>query len=92
MRETDNDALMLAAEILLDDGDFPRVSVPRSCISHWNGIESNVDFANILALIGGGLIDIAGRWTEDGRDRLVILANAIADGQDSVNDNNRDEP
>lgn len=82
-----NEALMLAAEILLDDGDFPRVSVPRSTVRHWNGIEVNVDFADILALIDGGLIDVAGRWTTEGEERLVVIAADIAIRSIGSNDN-----
>jgi hypothetical protein len=81
-----NDALMLAAEILLDDGDFPRVSVPRSSVCHWNGIEVNVDFSDILSLIDGGLIDVAGRWTDEGQERLLVLAADIARHNGGAND------
>jgi hypothetical protein len=73
----ENDALMLAAEILLDDGDLPHVSVPRSCVRHWNGVEVNVDFADILALIDGGLVDVAGHWTDRGQERLLMFANDL---------------
>ena len=65
-RETDNEVLRLAAEMVENTGQWPAVDVPRARLDHWNGRKIAIDRDELNDLLKFGLIEDDGSWTDFG--------------------------
>ncbi len=69
-----NEVLRLAAEMFEGNGHCPAIDIHNTWLRHWNGRKISVARSDLAELIGRGLLEYNGGWTEHGRRELARQA------------------